>query len=85
MIRKILSLVLVLYPTSLYTLDKPNILVIFGDDIGWPTSAPTTWGMMGYKTPNIDRIGKEEMMNIISILLMLFINVLSITLKTNVL
>ena len=38
---------------------KPNILVIFGDDIGyWNTSAYNR-GMMGYRTPNIDRIAKE--------------------------
>jgi arylsulfatase len=85
MFYKILSLVLVLYPTSLYALDKPNILVIFGDNIGWANISAYNMGMMGYKTPSIDRIGKEGMMNIISILLMLFINVLSITLKTNVL
>jgi arylsulfatase len=36
----------------------PNILVIFGDDIGyWNTSAYNR-GMMGYRTPNIDRIAK---------------------------
>jgi arylsulfatase A-like enzyme len=39
--------------------NKPNILVIFGDDIGyWNTSAYNR-GMMGYRTPNIDRIAKE--------------------------
>ncbi|GAB2505634.1 arylsulfatase [Microbulbifer agarilyticus] len=39
--------------------DKPNILVIWGDDIGiWNISANSK-GMMGYKTPNIDRIAKE--------------------------
>lgn len=38
---------------------KPNILVIFGDDIGlWNVSA-YNHGMMGYRTPNIDRIAKE--------------------------
>jgi arylsulfatase len=38
---------------------KPNILVIFGDDIGyWNTSAYNR-GQMGYRTPNIDRIAKE--------------------------
>ncbi len=38
---------------------KPNILVIFGDDIGlWNVSAYNR-GMMGYRTPNIDRIAKE--------------------------
>ena len=39
--------------------DKPNILVIWGDDIGvWNISANSK-GMMGYMTPNIDRIAKE--------------------------
>ncbi len=38
---------------------KPNILVLFGDDIGmWNVSAYSR-GMMGYRTPNIDRIAKE--------------------------
>src|SRR5262245_17620382 len=38
---------------------KPNILVIFGDDIGVPQISAYTMGMMGYRTPNIDRIAKE--------------------------
>ena len=38
---------------------KPNILVIFGDDIGIPQISAYTMGMMGYRTPNIDRIGRE--------------------------
>jgi len=38
---------------------KPNILVLFGDDIGlWNVSAYNR-GMMGYRTPNIDRIARE--------------------------
>ena len=41
------------------TQKKPNILVMFGDDIGmWNVSA-YNHGMMGYRTPNIDRIAKE--------------------------
>src|SRR3974377_2020741 len=41
---------------------KPNILVIWGDDIGmWNVSA-YSHGMMGYKTPNIDRIAAEGML-----------------------
>src|SRR5471030_93882 len=41
---------------------KPNILVIMGDDIGmWNVSA-YSHGMMGFKTPNIDRIAKEGAM-----------------------
>jgi arylsulfatase A-like enzyme len=38
---------------------KPNILIIWGDDIGWFNISAYNMGMMGYKTPNIDRIAKE--------------------------
>lgn len=38
---------------------KPNILVIFGDDIGIPQISAYTRGLMGYQTPNIDRIANE--------------------------
>ena len=38
---------------------KPNILMIMGDDIGIPNISAYSHGMMGYKTPNIDRIAKE--------------------------
>ncbi len=38
---------------------KPNILVIWGDDIGGFNISAYNMGMMGYKTPNIDRIAKE--------------------------
>ena len=38
---------------------KPNILIIWGDDIGQFNISAYNMGMMGYKTPNIDRIGKE--------------------------
>jgi arylsulfatase A-like enzyme len=38
---------------------KPNILVIWGDDIGWFNLSQNNLGMMGYRTPNIDRIAKE--------------------------
>jgi len=39
--------------------DKPNILVIWGDDIGLANVSAYSSGVMGYETPNIDRIGKE--------------------------
>jgi arylsulfatase len=42
--------------------DKPNILVIWGDDIGQSNISAYTFGLMGYRTPNIDRIAKEGMM-----------------------
>ena len=38
---------------------KPNILVIFGDDIGYSNISAYSLGMLGYKTPNIDRLAKE--------------------------
>ena len=42
--------------------NKPNILVIFGDDIGQANISAYSFGVVGYKTPNIDRIAKEGMM-----------------------
>jgi len=44
------------------TAKKPNILVIFGDDIGQSNLSAYTHGLVGYHTPNIDRIAKEGMM-----------------------
>ena len=41
--------------------DRPNILVIWGDDIGYWNISTINNGMMGYKTPNIDRIAREGM------------------------
>jgi arylsulfatase len=38
---------------------KPNILVIFGDDIGQSNISAYSRGLMGFTTPNIDRIGNE--------------------------
>jgi arylsulfatase len=38
---------------------KPNILIIWGDDIGQFNVSAYNMGMMGYKTPNIDRIARE--------------------------
>ncbi|MCI0387639.1 MAG: arylsulfatase [Acidobacteria bacterium] len=41
---------------------KPNILIIWGDDIGWFNISAYNHGIMGYRTPNIDRIAKEGTM-----------------------
>ncbi len=41
---------------------KPNVLIIWGDDIGWFNVSAYNHGIMGYKTPNIDRIAKEGAM-----------------------
>jgi arylsulfatase A-like enzyme len=42
--------------------DKPNILVIWGDDIGWSNISVYHRGMLGSRTPNIDRIANEGAM-----------------------
>ena len=39
--------------------DKPNLLAIFGDDVGYWNISAYNQGMMGYETPNIDRIANE--------------------------
>ncbi len=59
-----LSAVIVLSAGQIYaaTADKPNILVIMGDDFGWFNPSIYNHGMMGYKTPNIDRIAQEGVM-----------------------
>jgi arylsulfatase A-like enzyme len=44
------------------TAKKPNILVIWGDDIGTTNLSCYSHGLMGYRTPNIDRLAKEGMM-----------------------
>ena len=41
---------------------KPNILIIWGDDIGISNLSCYSHGLMGYQTPNIDRLAKEGMM-----------------------
>src|SRR5215475_10456817 len=50
--------------TSAFSADpgKPNILVIFGDDVGQTDISAYSMGLMGFHTPNIDRIAKEGMM-----------------------
>ena len=42
--------------------NKPNILFIMSDDIGWFNISAYNHGIMGYRTPNIDRIAKEGAM-----------------------
>ncbi|MHC4273151.1 MAG: sulfatase-like hydrolase/transferase, partial [Planctomycetota bacterium] len=53
-------MVLVATPAALAQ-DKPNILVVWGDDIGNTNISANTHGLMGYRTPNIDRIAHEGM------------------------
>jgi arylsulfatase len=41
------------------SIEKPNILILWGDDIGWWNISFNSRGQMGYWTPNIDRIAHE--------------------------
>jgi len=56
------AIALLVVGTSAFAQERPNILVIMGDDIGIPNISHMSFGMMGYKTPNIDRIAKEGML-----------------------
>ena len=58
---KYLFLIVIGFITSAATAQqkKPNILVIFGDDIGQSNISAYSRGLMGFMTPNIDRIGNE--------------------------
>ena len=40
---------------------KPNIVIIWGDDIGQSNISAYTKGLMGYRTPNIDRVANDGM------------------------
>ena len=48
--------------TTTQAADKPNILVIWGDDVGWSNLSAYHRGMLGGSTPNIDRIAQEGAM-----------------------
>ncbi|MBT8140010.1 MAG: arylsulfatase [Gammaproteobacteria bacterium] len=50
------------YPATLAAANKPNILVIWGDDIGQTNVSAYSHGLMGYQTPNIDSIAREGVM-----------------------
>ncbi|MGH8068174.1 MAG: arylsulfatase [Candidatus Entotheonellia bacterium] len=62
LLLSLLALAAVGLPEALAQEKKPNILVIFGDDIGQSNISAYSKGLMGYKTPNIDRIATEGMM-----------------------
>ena len=62
---RIYSMMLVLagiFSLGAFAQDKPNILIIFPDDVGWSNISAYGNGVMGYTTPNIDRIAKEGIM-----------------------
>ncbi len=57
-----LASILLMLSTICFAQNKPNILVIWGDDIGWANISKYNHGMMGYQTPNIDKIANEGAM-----------------------
>ena len=62
MLRQILQVVALLigwFSAAAGAMERPNILVIWGDDIGFWNLSTNNMGMMGYQTPNIDRIADE--------------------------
>jgi len=61
-LKSLSLLIATLIVTSVFAQKKPNILVIWGDDIGQSNISAYTFGLVGYQTPNIDRIAKEGMM-----------------------
>ncbi|MCF6224555.1 MAG: arylsulfatase [Flavobacteriaceae bacterium] len=59
---KLFNLVLAIFVVSaVFAQKKPNILVIWGDDIGQSNISAYTMGLVGYQTPNIDRVANEGM------------------------
>ena len=48
--------------TSTGTADRPNVIIIFPDDVGWSNVSAYGHGIMGYTTPNIDRLAAEGAM-----------------------
>jgi arylsulfatase len=61
LIWTIFGLSFVLFTITTNGQDKPNILVIWGDDIGQSNISAYTMGLVGYRTPNIDRVANEGM------------------------
>ncbi len=60
--KSVLSIFVFLICASAFSqTDKPNILVIWGDDIGQSNISAYTMGLVGYRTPNIDRVANEGM------------------------
>ncbi|WP_298715319.1 sulfatase-like hydrolase/transferase [Chitinophaga sp.] len=57
--KMLVFLLLAGWGQSVLAQGKPNILVIWGDDIGITNLSVYSDGLMGYETPNIDRIGNE--------------------------
>ncbi len=53
---------LLLLATASHAQDRPNILILLADDVGWENVSAYGLGVVGYRTPNIDRIAREGAM-----------------------
>ena len=60
--RLLTIMLLALFSVSAIAQDKPNFLIIWGDDIGISNISAYSNGLMGYETPNIDRVANEGML-----------------------
>jgi arylsulfatase len=58
-LRLALAAAALVWGSTAYAQEKPNVLIIWGDDIGTWNISHNSRGMMGYHTPNIDRIARE--------------------------
>jgi arylsulfatase A-like enzyme len=61
-LKRCLVAALLFTPLATFAADKPNFLMLWGDDIGYWNVSAYNQGMMGYETPNIDSIAKEGML-----------------------
>lgn len=61
-LRWLLTMFIATAALTVQAADRPNILVIWGDDIGISNISAYSHGLMGYQTPNIDRLANEGMM-----------------------
>jgi len=60
--KGVVACAMVVFAGGAFAKDKPNILVLWGDDIGVTNISAYSHGIMGYKTPNIDRLAREGIM-----------------------
>jgi arylsulfatase A-like enzyme len=61
LVLAVFALVAISMAAGVMAQDKPNIVIIWGDDIGQSDISAYTMGLMGFQTPNIDRVAKEGM------------------------
>ena len=62
LLKRCLVAALLVTPLSVFASDKPNFLMLWGDDVGYWNVSAYNQGMMGYETPNIDSIAKDGML-----------------------